>query len=158
MLLCYSYPSLPDVNAVNYVKKTWLCTLLCRTYQTIPTSFLTRGLIPFGCILRRLSAIFRFANNFGTSRSFICKLKSKFDVSIDSINSHSRNPHYHPNQSAEDEYTIMIKNFGKYNPKICLIILCVKLRISGYYFGSFSCKTWYQGQSPKISQKDHDFL
>ena len=63
---------------------------------------------------------------FGVSRSFVYKLKSRFDGSIDSIK-----PHSHPNKSSQDEYT-MITNYFKRNPNVGLIILWAKLRMNGY--------------------------
>ncbi|MDL2292963.1 hypothetical protein LJC17_05195 [Acholeplasma sp. OttesenSCG-928-E16] len=69
--------------------------------------------------------------NFSVSRSFIYKLKSRFDGSDDSLLPLSRKPHSHPNQQSIYEVD-MIRNYIKRTPNISLVTLWVRLRRAGY--------------------------
>lgn len=69
--------------------------------------------------------------NFNVSRSFIYKLKSRFDGTIESLVPYSKRPHSHPNQQTEVEIN-MIKNYLRRTPNISLVVLWVRLRRNGY--------------------------
>jgi len=88
----------------------------------------------------RLS-ILKYANNhsvsraslkFNVSRTFIYKLKSRYDGTLESISPHSKRPISHPNQSTSDELDL-IKRYIKRNPNVGLMTLWIKLRNAGYF-------------------------
>ncbi|NMA05359.1 MAG: transposase family protein [Acholeplasmataceae bacterium] len=69
--------------------------------------------------------------NFNVSRSFIYKLKNRYDGSIDSLKPYSRKPHSHPNMQSKDEID-MIRNYLRRTPNISLVVLWVRLKRAGY--------------------------
>lgn len=71
------------------------------------------------------------ANKFSVSRSFIYKWRNRYDGSLDSLKELSRRPHHSPNESLNEEYTL-IYNHVKRNPNLSLVDLWVKLRRKGY--------------------------
>lgn len=90
--------------------------------------------------LKYRHSIIKYANNYGVtrasmnfnvSRSFIYKLKSRYDGSLESLAPLSRRPHSHPNSQTTDEIN-MIKNHLRRTPNISLVVLWVRLKRKGY--------------------------